>query len=86
MNQVIANKGAAGVDGMTTKQLKGYLKRHWPKVKQELIDGIYRPNIPFLSTTKPAPQVLFSPSTSAIAILIVGKRSLNLSTRLSMSF
>ena len=43
MNQVIANKGAAGVDGMTTKQLKGYLKRHWPKVKQELIDGIYRP-------------------------------------------
>ncbi len=43
MNQVIANKGAAGVDGMTTKQLKGYLKRHWPKIKQDLIDGIYRP-------------------------------------------
>jgi RNA-directed DNA polymerase len=43
MNQVIANKGAAGVDGMTTNQLKGYLKRHWPKIKQDLIDGVYRP-------------------------------------------
>ena len=43
MNQVIANKGASGVDGMTTKQLKGYLKRHWPKIKHDLIDGTYRP-------------------------------------------
>lgn len=43
MNQVIANKGAPGVDGMTTTQLKGYLKRHWPKIKQDLLEGAYLP-------------------------------------------
>ncbi|BBO83921.1 group II intron reverse transcriptase/maturase [Desulfosarcina ovata subsp. sediminis] len=43
MNQVIANKGAPGVDGMKTNHLKGYLKRHWPKIKQDLLNGDYRP-------------------------------------------
>ena len=43
MNQVITNKGAPGVDGMKTNHLKGYLKRQWPKIKQELLNGIYRP-------------------------------------------
>ena len=43
MNQVIANKGAPGVDGMKTNHLKGYLKRHWPKIKQDLLSGAYRP-------------------------------------------
>lgn len=43
MNQVIANKGAPGVDGMKTNHLKGYLKRQWPKIKQDLLNGAYRP-------------------------------------------
>jgi len=43
MNRVIANKGAPGIDGMTTSQLKGYLKRHWRKIKQDLLNGDYRP-------------------------------------------
>ena len=43
MNRVIANKGAPGVDGMKTNHLKGYLKRHWPKIKQDLLNGAYRP-------------------------------------------
>ena len=43
MNRVIANKGAPGIDGMTTSQLKGYLKRHWHKIKQDLLNGDYRP-------------------------------------------
>lgn len=43
MNQVMANKGAPGVDGMTTGQLKGDLKRHWPKIKQDLLNGSYHP-------------------------------------------
>jgi group II intron reverse transcriptase/maturase len=43
MNQVTANKGAPGVDGMKTNHLKGYLKRHWPKIKQDLLNGTYRP-------------------------------------------
>jgi len=40
---VIRNKGAPGVDGMTVYQLKGYLKRHWPTIKQALLDGVYKP-------------------------------------------
>jgi retron-type reverse transcriptase len=43
MNQVISNKGAPGVDGMKTNHLKGYLKRHWPKIEQDLLSGAYRP-------------------------------------------
>lgn len=42
MNRVIANKGAPGVDGMTTHQLKEYPKRHWPEIKQDLLNGAYR--------------------------------------------
>ena len=37
------NKGAPGVDGMRVDQLPGYLKRHWPKIKQDLVTGCYRP-------------------------------------------
>ena len=33
-NRVMANKGAPGVDGMTVGQLKSFLKRCWPKIKQ----------------------------------------------------
>jgi RNA-directed DNA polymerase len=43
MNQVIANQGAPGVDGMTTNRLKGCLKRHWPQIKRNLLNGAYRP-------------------------------------------
>ena len=41
--RVLANKGAPGVDGMTVGQLKSFLKRCWPKIKQALLDGTYRP-------------------------------------------
>jgi RNA-directed DNA polymerase len=41
--QVQANKGSAGVDGMTVAQLPGYLRRYWPKVKQQLLEGTYKP-------------------------------------------
>jgi RNA-directed DNA polymerase len=42
-NRVMANKGAPGVDGMTVGQLKSFLKRCWPKIKQALLDGTYMP-------------------------------------------
>ena len=38
-NRVIANKGAPGVDGMNVNQLSGYLKRHWVKVKEDLLNA-----------------------------------------------
>jgi RNA-directed DNA polymerase len=43
LEKVQANKGAPGVDGMTVKQLPGYLRLHWPRMKQQLLGGIYRP-------------------------------------------
>ena len=43
LKRVQANKGSPGVDGMTVKQLAGYLKRHWPKIREQLLQGTYRP-------------------------------------------
>ena len=41
--RVMANKGAAGIDRMTVEQLQPYLKEHWPRIREELLDGRYRP-------------------------------------------
>jgi len=43
LRRVEQNKGAAGIDGMTTKNLRSYLKTHWPTLKQSLLTGTYRP-------------------------------------------
>ena len=44
MKAVIRNKGAPGVDGITTEEIKGVLQKQWPKIKQEILDGRYRPS------------------------------------------
>jgi RNA-directed DNA polymerase len=41
--RVMANKGAAGIDGMCVEQLSSYLKEHWPRIREELLAGRYRP-------------------------------------------
>ena len=41
--RVKANKGAAGIDGMTFEDLGPYLKEHWPTIRAQLLDGTYRP-------------------------------------------
>lgn len=43
-HRVMANKGAAGIDRMTVAQLKPYLKEHWPRIREELLEGRYRPS------------------------------------------
>jgi len=43
VKRVIKNKGAPGVDGMTVRKIKKYLKRHWSKIEQALLDGTYSP-------------------------------------------
>jgi RNA-directed DNA polymerase len=43
LKRVQANKGAPGVDGMTVRQLPKYLKRHWPKIRDQLLAGTYQP-------------------------------------------
>ncbi|MBU4488529.1 MAG: group II intron reverse transcriptase/maturase [Candidatus Omnitrophica bacterium] len=42
--QVEKNKGAPGIDGMTTENLRSYLHKHWPKLKDALLNGTYKPN------------------------------------------
>ena len=43
LRQVKANKGSAGVDGMTVGQLTDYLKQHWPTIREQLLSGTYGP-------------------------------------------
>jgi RNA-directed DNA polymerase len=41
--QVKRNKGAPGIDDMCVDELAGYLKEHWPTIRAQLLDGIYKP-------------------------------------------
>ena len=43
LRRVESNGGAPGVDGMKTTQLRGYVKRHWEKIKASLLEGTYKP-------------------------------------------
>jgi RNA-directed DNA polymerase len=43
LRQVKANKGSAGIDGMTVGQLSDYLKEHWPIIREQLLNGTYEP-------------------------------------------
>ena len=43
LRRVQANKGAPGVDGMTVDELLPYLRREWLRIKEELLNGTYRP-------------------------------------------
>jgi RNA-directed DNA polymerase len=42
-DRVVSNDGAAGVDKMTVDQLRGHLIEHWPRIKEELLNGSYHP-------------------------------------------
>jgi len=41
--RVKANKGSAGVDGMTAYELPEFLKQHWPAIREQLLRGTYKP-------------------------------------------
>ena len=43
LKRVKANKGSPGVDGMTVRDLPGYLIQHWPAIRKQLLSGTYRP-------------------------------------------
>lgn len=43
LERVEYNKGAEGIDGMQTSELRQFLKANWENIKQELLDGIYKP-------------------------------------------
>ena len=41
--QVRRNRGAPGPDGLTITEFEGWCEEHWPAVRQQLLDGAYRP-------------------------------------------
>ncbi len=43
IKRVRANDGAPGIDGMTVKKLGRYLKRHWRKIREQILNGNYNP-------------------------------------------
>src|SRR6266853_1420110 len=43
LRRVKANKGSAGVDGMTVGTITDYLKQHWPAIREQLLSGTYKP-------------------------------------------
>jgi RNA-directed DNA polymerase len=43
LRRVKANKGSAGVDGMTIDGITDYLKQHWPAIRAQLLNGTYQP-------------------------------------------
>ncbi len=43
LRRVEANKGSAGVDGVSVNALGACLREHWPRIKEELLEGRYQP-------------------------------------------
>jgi RNA-directed DNA polymerase len=43
LRRVKANKGSPGIDGMTVGALADYLKQHWPALREQLLNGTYKP-------------------------------------------
>jgi RNA-directed DNA polymerase len=41
--QVTANKGAGGIDGMQTDELRDYLNANWQTLRKDVLEGSYRP-------------------------------------------
>src|SRR4030081_519464 len=42
--RVKASKGSSGIDGMKVGELSGYLKQHWPSIREQLLRGTYQPH------------------------------------------
>jgi hypothetical protein len=42
-SRVVSNKGAPGVNEMPVTALKSYLQKEWPRIKEELLAGVYHP-------------------------------------------
>ena len=43
LRRVKANTGSPGIDGMRVEKLPGYLKQHWPALREQLLGGTYQP-------------------------------------------
>lgn len=43
--RVVSNKGSHGVDGMKVEDLQKHLSTHWQRIKTEIENGSYRPEL-----------------------------------------
>jgi RNA-directed DNA polymerase len=43
LKRVRANKGSPGIDGITVEELTDHLREHWPKIREQLLHGQYKP-------------------------------------------
>ncbi len=44
LKAVTRNEGAPGIDGMTTRELKEHLQKHWEVIRDKLLKGTYMPS------------------------------------------
>ena len=44
LRRVQRNGGSPGIDCMTVEALPDYLRREWPKIREQLLSGTYRPH------------------------------------------
>lgn len=55
LRQVRGTRGSAGMEGRTVDELPGYLKTHWPEIREQLLTGHYEPQpIKRVEIPKPA--------------------------------
>jgi len=52
---VKANKGSAGIDGMSIDKFPSFANANWGDIKQQIIQGKYRPS-PVLRVNIPKPD------------------------------
>jgi len=43
LKRVKANQGSPGIDGMRVEELADYLKEHWPRIREQMLQGAYQP-------------------------------------------
>ena len=43
LRRVVRNDGSPGIDGMTVNELPEYLKKEWPEIRRQLLNGEYKP-------------------------------------------
>src|SRR5208337_4080678 len=42
-DEVKGDRLRAGIDGMTVEELSGHLREHWPAIREQLLNGTYKP-------------------------------------------
>ena len=55
LSQVVSNKGSAGVDGMSVKELASHLQKNWSLIATQVCNGKYYPQ-PILGVEIPKPN------------------------------